>query len=249
MSNTQIKFLKSLHKNKYRNQHKKIILEGHRLISQALTFGAKMEKIWVTDEYQSSNQFKEVEKYNENFLFDVISKQSIKKVTESKNNQGIIALTSFPKYKKIVDYPRQSVYLDRISDPGNMGTLLRTASWFGIKDIFLSTDCVDVFNSKVIRAAMGAHFYLNRIIVLPFDNMKRDDLFVIAGDLKGESLEKFHIPKNKKWILVLGSEAHGISSYIKSFITHSVTIKANCDMESLNVVSAGSILLNHLVIK
>ena len=80
LSISQIKFLKSLHKKKFRKQHGKIILEGHRLILQAVTFGAIMEKVWITDEYESSDQFKEIAKGLKKNAFDITSQQSIKKM-------------------------------------------------------------------------------------------------------------------------------------------------------------------------
>ena len=247
LSIPQIKFLKSLHKSKFRKQYGKIILEGHRLILQAVTFGAIMEKVWITDEYESSDQFKEIAMGLKKNEFDIISQKSIKKISENKNSQGIISLTSIPQYKPVIKYPYKSIYLDRISDPGNMGALLRTACWFGIKNIFLSPECVDIYNSKVIRSAMGAHFYFDGINIVSFDDIDKDDLLIIGADIKGQNLKEFSFPQNKRWILVLGSEAHGLNSSIKPFLTHRVMIQAHCEMESLNVVSAGSIILNHLI--
>ena len=247
LSNTQIKFFKSLHKKKYRTHYGKILLEGHRLISQAIKFDANIDEIWITDEYKTSEQFKQISKEISDSVFNLVSKKSINQVSESKNNQGIIALTSLPNYNTIVEIPNKSIYLDKISDPGNMGSLLRTACWFGIQNIFLSLDCVDIFNSKVIRSAMGAHFYFNGINIISFEKLNFDDLLIIGGDIGGKNLKELLIPKKKKWILILGSEAHGISSSIKPFINHRVSIKGYCEMESLNVVSAGSILLNHLI--
>ena len=94
LSISQIKFLKSLHKNKFRKQHGKIILEGHRLILQAVTFGAIMEKVWITDEYELSDQFKEITKALNDF--DIISQESIKKICGNKNGHGIVSLSSVP---------------------------------------------------------------------------------------------------------------------------------------------------------
>ena len=245
LSISQIKFLKSLHKKKFRKQHGKIILEGHRLILQAVTFGAIMEKVWITDEYESSDQFKEIAKALNDF--DIISQESIKKISGNKNGQGIVSLTSIPQFKPVLKYPYQSIYLDRISDPGNMGALLRTACWFGIKNILLSPECVDIYNSKVIRSGMGAHFYFDAINIMSFDDIDKENLSIIGADIQGQNLKEFSFPQNKRWILVLGSEAHGINSSIKPFLTHRVMVEAQCRMESLNVVSAGSIILNHLV--
>ena len=94
---------------------------------------------------------------------------------------------------------------------------------------------------------MGAHFYFDGINTVSFDDIDKDDLLIIGADIQGENLKNFSFPQNKRWILVLGSEAHGINSSIKPFLTHKVMVEAHCKMESLNVVSAGSIILNHIV--
>ena len=250
LSNTQIKNLKLLHQKKYRDQKKEIILEGHRLILQSLTIGAIIKKVWATRDYLTSIHSKEIKKIlkEKNIIIDKTSAESIQRIGNSQNTQGIIALASYPTFDTVIKIPDFSIFLDNISDPGNMGTLLRTAHWFGIDSVFLSLECVDVFNSKVIRSAMGSHFSFRQLRMISFDEIfsKNNDLTVIAGDLKGVILDEFSIEREKKWIFVLGSEAHGISSSIDPFITHRVTIPRYGNMESLNVVAAESILLYHL---
>ena len=251
LSNFQIKNLKSLHQKKHRIKREQIVLEGHRLVLQSLILGAKIKKVWVTEDYLYSMQGREVKKLliEKKIVFEKASMESIQRACNSKNSQGIIALAFCPKYEPQIKTPNYSIFFDNISDPGNLGTLLRTANWFGIESIFLSDDCVDVFNSKVVRSGMGAHFYFKEVHVISLDEIvnNSDDLLVIVGDLSGKSIDEFSMPREKKWILVLGSEAHGISSSIESLITHRITISTHENMESLNVVAAGAILLHHFM--
>ena len=134
-----------------------------------------------------------------------------------------------------------------------MGTLLRTAAWFGIKSIFLSPKCVDPFNSKVIRSAMGAHFYFSH-----FEYILNDDLFInldkhkveiLGSDIKGNSINNLNYKIPKKWCLILGNESHGISKSIQKHITNTVSIPGFTNIESLNVSIAGGILMNILTLK
>ena len=165
ISINKIKNLKSLHQKKYRKQEKLFLLEGYRLINQALLAKANFKEVWLTLESKNSSFGKNIieELKNQNIPFNIAPKKIIKQISDSLNDQGIIALLPIPKYIKLNKIPDRSVYLDGISDPGNMGTILRTASWFGVKSIFYSSKCVDPFNSKVIRSAMGAHFYFSHL--------------------------------------------------------------------------------------
>ena len=160
MSPSQIKRLNSLHQKKYRNQEGKILLEGSRLIKQTLMSESEVEKVWMTENYSESTSVKELINIlaEKNITKEIASEKSIQRVCDSKNSQGIIALMSLPQYESLQDMPDCSLFLDNIVDPGNMGTLFRTAAWFGIDSVFLSDGCVDPFNSKVIRSGMGAHF-------------------------------------------------------------------------------------------
>ena len=163
LSPSRIKELKALHQKKFRRKENRFILEGHRLIDQALSANTKIEEVWMTKKSLESpngkNLFQQIE--NKKIPWSIIPDKIIRQVSDSLNDQGIIALAPIPIYKKYNKPLQQSLYLDGISDPGNMGTLLRTAAWFGIQSVFRSPKCVDPFNSKVLRSAMGAHFYFS----------------------------------------------------------------------------------------
>jgi len=253
LSQSQIKRLKSLHQKKYRQQEEEILLEGHRLILQALIAEADIKQAWMTENYAKSTLGKELTQIltEKNILFETVFQKSIVRICDSQNSQGIIAVMSLPEYKALKDIPRQSLYFDNISDPGNMGTLLRTAVWFGINSVFLSPGCVDPLSSKVLRSAMGAHFYLQHLMTYPhnklFERYKKDGNAILGSNMREKSQYNLQIDLEKGWILILGSEAHGMSDSIQSYITHSISIPGfGGSMESLNVAVAGGILLHSL---
>ena len=125
-----------------------------------------------------------------------------------------------------------------------MGTILRTASWFGIEQIVLSDKCIDPFNPKVVAAAMGSHF---QIKFLGQENLdKLDDYLWIGASLDGKMLEQ-PMKIDEKWILVMGSEAHGIDEKIKSRLDEIFTIPKLGEGESLNVGVAMGIILSKIL--
>ena len=124
---------------------------------------------------------------------------------------------------------------------------MRTADWFGLSAVYLSENCIDPYNPKVIRSAMGAHFYINTIqisIIRHIKLLKKNNFKIIGADISGDSIYDSVIPD--KWAIILGSEAHGISEEVKNIIDYKITIPKKGSVESLNVAMAGGILLSHI---
>ena len=205
-------------------------MEGYRLINQALLAKANFKEVWLTSESKNSSFGKKIiEKLNnQNIPFDIAPKKIIKQISDSLNDQGIIALLPIPQYIKLNKIPEKSVYLDGISDPGNMGTILRTALWFGVKSIFYSSKCVDPFNSKVIRSAMGAHFYFSHLELISeleqFEKFKSMNVEILGAEMDGKPVRSSVDLNYAKWMLVLGNEAHGISNDVRQYISSSIFI-------------------------
>ena len=125
-----------------------------------------------------------------------------------------------------------------------MGTLLRTSVWFGIQNIILSKQCVDIYNPKVVRSGMGAHFYLKSISNLSLDTF-RESHTIIGADQNGNSINNFEI--ETPWVLILGNEAHGLSKNNKELLDYIISIPKVGYGESLNVAVAGGIIIEHLM--
>ena len=249
ISKDKIKYFNSLKNKKNRLNEKKIVVEGERLIFELLQANIKLDYLLVSNNNSLSengnNIIKEAQKNNT--PINKLDHHIIKKLSQTKNNQSFIAICDLPSYKKI-NYNQNILALDHISDPGNMGTLLRTAEWFGIQNIILSENCVDIFNAKVIRSAMGAHFYLDSIshcnLSNELINLKNNNYSILGADLNGHHISKLKIKKN--WVLIVGNEANGLSNKILNQITDLITIPKRGNIESLNAAVAGSILLNTL---
>tara|TARA_B110000116_G_scaffold257406_1_gene257523 strand:+ start:171 stop:923 length:753 start_codon:yes stop_codon:yes gene_type:complete len=245
ISKNQIKYLSSLSIKKNSQKHQKVLLEGYRLIEESLKAGADIEYIYITKNLKSkiSNQILE------NINCDIISEIDLKKISDTKNSQGIIAIANVKKYylNTLNQLNKKNVViLDGIHDPGNLGTIFRTCVWFGIKSIILTSSSIDPFNLKCMRSGVGAHFYLDNIIseneneIVDYLNNKNYNM--IAADLKGDKIDT--IDTTNKWALVLGSEAHGLSNLFEKFQKITITRKGN--LESLNVSIACGIILNQL---
>ena len=239
LSAARIKQLKSLHQKKHRRQENQFLLEGNRLIDQALSADAQIIEVWMTQKNLDSDFGKNIlQQFEEKKIpFSVAPEKIIRQMSDSLNDQGIIAL-------------KWAIYLDGISDPGNMGTILRTAAWFGIKSIFRSPECVDPFNSKVVRSALGAHFYFSHFEATSEEKVLGDytkaGMEIFGSDMKGSPIKSLNLQTAKGWILILGNEAHGLGELAQTFITSTISIPGIEGMESLNVSVAGGILLHTL---
>jgi len=246
ISKNKIKFLRSLSLKKNRLKYKQVILEGYRLIEEAINAKVDIDYLVLT---KKENKKIQQRKIFSGINLEIISNEDMKKISDIKNSQGILALCNIDKYNNnILENIKNEniVILDGIQDFGNLGTIFRTCIWFGIKSVILTSNSIDPYNSKCIRSGMGAHFHLKNIIqqntnkVLMYLNSK--NYKIIVGDLDGENIINLNI--KGKWALILGSEAHGISQCFDQF--KKVTIQKFGEIESLNVSTACGILLNEL---
>jgi len=250
LSKEKIKYFNSLKIKKNRLIEKKIIVEGERLIFEILKTDVNCNIILISNKNLLSqigiNIISIANK--KNIQIEKIDDKILKKLSSTKNNQSIIGICDSPKYKTI-NYNSNILALDHISDPGNMGTLLRTAEWFGIKNVILSDNCVDLFNAKVIRSGMGAHFYIKSICLLNLSDemikLKNKGYSILGADKNGTQISKCDI--TNKWVLIIGNEANGLSKNIINHITNLIAIPGIGNIESLNASIAGGILLNNLI--
>ncbi len=233
---SQLKYIKSLHQKKYRNVHKSFIAEGEKIIIALLEAGMQAEIICSTD----PGQFKDLP-----YEVAFISLNDLKKVSALKNPNTIIGVFKIPDPQPI-DYSDWVLALDRIQDPGNLGTIIRLCDWFGIKQIICSRDTVDAYNPKVLQATMGSLAGINLVYEDLLQVLSKAPLAVYGTYMEGESIYKATLPE--KGILVMGNEAKGISEKVGKLIDYKLTIPAYSEKlaESLNVATATAIILSEL---
>jgi len=243
MTNNTIKQIQSLKQGKYRREHSQFFIEGKRLVKSALESGAKMENVYYTDAFKNENPglIQKIEKAG--FTFEQIATKQLEKISFTQSPAGIAAVCNFPHIGNPDVNQHKWLYLYQVSDPGNMGTLFRSAAWFGFTHIALSPDCVDPFNPKVVRAGMGAHFGLSIHSNIEL-SLFADSHTLIGADHRGNDVSDFKSPE--KFVLILGSEAHGLSKNIQGILDQTISIEKTGVGESLNVGVAGAILMEKL---
>ena len=247
---SEILRLKLLHTAKGRKSANTVLIEGLRLVEDCLLSQWPIKSLFITEDNMSRPKYIKVVNLAKSVAIKrvLVSKNDMERISNTKNPQGIAMEIYIPLKNKNISLENKVLYLDKISDPGNLGTIMRTAAWFGVEQILLSKNCTDIWNSKVLRSAMGAHF---KIIcdVLNLDELLSENLdishkvygsYIDGGPLK--DLKAF----NDKWILILGNEAHGISEYLEKYIDKKIRIEGSGYQESLNVAVAGGIILKHL---
>lgn len=236
--NPLIKHLAKLVKDKeYRYQERCVVIEGSTMVGE-IALHAPINKMLAVDESLFPKNF-----HGEKII---VSPRLIEKICHTKTPEGIIAEIPMPEEGNLLEC-RSLLVLDRIADPGNLGTLLRTALGLGWEGAFLLSGCCDAFNDKSLRAAKGATFRL-KLRQGGWNELKemfsKGEWQILRADLHGEVAEK--IPRAKKRALILGSESQGISQEARQ-LSSPVTIPIH-NIDSLNVAVAGGILMAQLLL-
>jgi len=255
ISNRESTQLRSLRQKKFRKKYARFLIEGKRLVEEAVFGNADIIKVWYTTHVAESERGKHLitELAEKAIPHEETTPGNLKSISVTVHGQGIIALLNLSEQKELVSGKNDNwVYLDNVRDPGNLGTIFRTADWFGIKYVGLSKRCVDTYNSKVVRSGMGAHFHLNIFPSTTLCEIKALGHTIVAADQRGRPILTNHVSPlpspvgGSRWCLVLGSEAFGISDADRPHIDHTIGIPGSGSIESLNVAVAAGILLHHL---
>tara|TARA_B100001175_G_scaffold297024_1_gene286438 strand:+ start:1024 stop:1737 length:714 start_codon:yes stop_codon:yes gene_type:complete len=229
----QIKFIKSLSLKKNRIKYNKIVVEGTKTIKEFIDSKYKLEQLYSIHSKKINN-----------FQPGIITNSQLKAISSQKTPNGTLAIFNIPD--KSIQDSSFYVVLDNISDPGNLGTIIRTCEWFGINQIICSNSSVDCYNPKVIQSSMGSLSRVNVIYTDILMFLESQNLPIYAAELKGQKLVKSKI--SDKCIWVFGSESHGISEKIKKLVDISFTIpkyNENVKTESLNLSTSLGIVLSY----
>jgi len=245
LSQNKIKFIRSLDIKKNREQHQCFLVEGEKMVLELLDSNFKTLELFALKSFISSHS-KNIDK---NIPVIEISEQELNKISSLKTPNQALAVAKIPDAKLNTKTSLElCIALDNIQDPGNMGTIIRTANWFGVTTIFCSTDTVDAYNSKVIQATMGAIFRTTVFygdLTIFINEAKKNGQPIYGTMLDGKNLYEADLKKNG--LIVLGNESKGISKPIQNLIDNKIRIpnfpEDSSDMESLNVAIASAIVL------
>lgn len=238
ISKNEIKYIQSLFQKKNRDTEGLFIAEGVKLVDELLHSDFIIQKIYATDEWIKSRASISNVVLVESFELEKISGLM------TPNQVLAIARKNIPKQEP-VEKDHITLVLDGIQDPGNLGTIIRIADWFGVTQIVAGNDTADVYNPKTVQATMGSICRVNVWYKELSSWLANAKLPVYGALLNGKSI--FETERLKEGIIVIGNESKGIRENILPFITQAVTIPAKGKAESLNAAVAAGIILSHLV--
>jgi TrmH family RNA methyltransferase len=238
LSKSQLSFIKSLHQKKYRKENGLFIIEGIKSLIELLPSSYQIESIYHLPEYRSL-----LPELSSNIKLFEVNNAELAKISTLQTPPGFLALVKIPAAGAAdprVCRNTFSIALDQVQDPGNLGTIIRTADWFGFKNVICSENTVEVYNPKTVQATMGS---LARVNIFYTDLpafLKKVEVPVYAAMLAGESI--FEVNWKKEGIIVLGNEGQGISGQVSDCVGYSITIPRIGAAESLNVSISGAII-------
>jgi RNA methyltransferase, TrmH family len=245
LSKAQNKYIRSLTQQKFRYEYKVFVAEGEKIALEWLRSSLSIKMIVATDEWASAHH-NEISRHPEAGLHTVKAAE-LETLSSLQTTNSVLLVIPMPMPGTIPVVNQWYLALDHIQDPGNMGTIMRIADWFGINHIVCSPGCADVYNPKVVQSAMGGHLRVNvyETELLPF--LSGISLPKYAATLDGDSA--YLQQRAEAGVLIIGNESKGISEEVLSAVTHKITIPRRGGAESLNAaVSAGilcALLLPH----
>ncbi|MGB7527941.1 TrmH family RNA methyltransferase [Sphingobacterium cellulitidis] len=242
LSKAQISLITSLQHKKFRTQHNLFVVEGIKSVLEFIHSSYKISKIFATAEAAAK-----LGKIPQNIKLDELTDAEFNKISGLKNPQGALALVEIPQFDQLHLTNlkgKHSLILDDVQDPGNLGTIIRTAEWFGIENIICSIGTVDAYNPKVVQATMGS---LSRIKIHYLDLEEfilKNNLPIFGALLNGESIYETNF--GDEGFIMMGNEGNGIRESLIPKVDKAVTIPRVGNAESLNVAVATTIFCSEL---
>jgi TrmH family RNA methyltransferase len=245
LSKSQISFIKSLHQKKYRKESGIFIIEGIKSITEFINSSYQVHSLYYTAPYASL-----LPKNNANIKLFEVNNAELNKISTLQTPQGILALVHIPVAQHLSLEKLQNCFtlvLDDIQDPGNLGTIIRTADWFGIKNIICSNNTVEAYNPKTVQSTMGSLCRVNVMYTNLNDFLAQVKIPVFGAVFNGENI--YSTNWGKEGLILLGNEGHGINNDLMKKITSPVTIPCFGHAESLNVAVSAAIFCSELTRK
>ncbi len=242
LSSSKIKWLKSLSQKKFRKQEGLFIAEGDKIVKELLSSSFEVKGIYAIESWAENASLPA------NITPQIVSAKELERISSHASPNQALAVVQIPdNHPNFELHNRFTLVLDNIQDPGNLGTIIRTADWFGVRNIVCSEDTAEVYNPKVIQATMGSFMRVN------VSYTKLEEFFskipqgfpVMGALLEGENIFETELPS--EGIIVTGNESKGISAAVRSYISGKLFIPRGVDNaeqpESLNAAIATGIIL------
>ncbi len=239
----KVKYIQSLGQKKFREQEGLFIAEGPKIVKELLEAGtANIKELYAVKEWIIEN--KELLDKTEVFEITGIELEKISQLTTP--NKVVAVVKQFNPDVKILIKNKITLALDAIQDPGNLGTIIRIADWFGVEQIVCSNGCAEVYNPKVVQATMGSIARVKIIYTdLPTWVSQQKGITIYAAMLEGKDVTKMN--PAKEGLIIIGNEAKGIQEELLQFVNEKITIPKRGKAESLNAAVATGIILSHIV--
>jgi TrmH family RNA methyltransferase len=242
VSRSQLKYIQSLGQKKYRDTEGVFVAEGPKLVKELIeSKNAELTQVYTLNEWAEENK---------DLLKDIsvtaINETELKRISQLTTPNKVLAVVKKFEVNEPVIKERISLVLDAIRDPGNLGTIIRIADWFGISQIICSGDCADMYNSKVVQATMGSIARVNVFYTdLPVWLKQSPGVRIYAAMLEGKDATK--MSAIKEGLILIGNESMGIDKEVLSYANEKISIPRKGRAESLNAAVATGIILSHLV--
>jgi TrmH family RNA methyltransferase len=244
ISKNRISQIRKLHAKKFRDESGLFLVEGYKSVEMLCDSDFVVEEIFATE-----NSLRENNSWLKNHEITMVSADEMSRISTMQTPPELLAIAQQRTNLTEIPDDQPVLALDHISDPGNLGTIIRTADWFDIRHIVCSPDCVEFYNPKTIQATMGsfAHMYIHK---LPLTQFLRDESArrrILGTFLNGENIREITFQPSD--IVVIGNESNGISDEVSETVTHRITIptpaRDRAAAESLNAAIAAAIVMSH----
>ncbi|MCF7884982.1 MAG: RNA methyltransferase [Candidatus Marinimicrobia bacterium] len=247
-------FIRSLHQKKMRYKRNSFLIEGLKTTQAALGADHKISTIYFSGKAKTEHLDRILKQAKEKRIsVQKITDSDINEVSTLVNPDGMLAIGKIEHRNQsaLIRTAGPNLFLYRINDPGNLGTIMRTAAWFDLQNIMLSKGSVDPYNPKVVRASMGGLFHLDIVRNVDFEKMskivKSNNLKIISADMSGKNITgKQELPAN--FVLCMGSESHGLPDDIIEQSDLILSIPKLGTGESLNLAVSTGIIMKDLVL-
>jgi TrmH family RNA methyltransferase len=232
--------VKSLQDKKQRQKYNQFVVEGEKSITELLKSPFETVKLYAVSEFLDQNY-----QYLKSVSCEEVNEKELKQMSAHMSPQKAIAVVRIPQEDSIPQKTKLILALDEIQDPGNLGTIIRIADWYGIEHIVCSKGCTDVYNPKCINSTMGSFLRVKVHYQDILEIANQTQLPLMVAVLEGQNIHQGSLPK--EGILVIGNEGHGVNGSIISKAKHKLTIPSYGGAESLNAAISTAIILDNLI--